>query len=275
MFCPVCKNEYEPGYTRCPDCNVDLVEELVPETDTELYTFKSKNVAEKFLRYLKYSKLNAELSANETVEPYSYTVYTSEEELAEAKAAFAVFLSEESAETDISEELMQEDCMMPIRPKSLVKEEVVYTSASFKAEDTRSSGYILLGFGIIGLVAVVLCALGVIKFSIHPMSLAIMGIIFVGMAVYGVISLQKAATLAVNADAENKLIEDIKKWQKEHITDEVLSAAAEEGLSEEETALVRDDLIRNMTKEAFPNIPSALLEHLTDEFAEEIGAVDL
>lgn len=275
MFCPVCKNEYEPGYTRCPDCNVDLVEELVPETDTELYTFKSKNVAEKFLRYLKYSKLNAELSANETVEPYSYTVYTSEEELAEAKAAFAVFLSEESAETDISEELMQEDCMMPIRPKSLVKEEVVYTSASFKAEDTRSSGYILLGFGIIGLVAVVLCALDVIKFSIHPMSLAIMGIIFVGMAVYGVISLQKAATLAVNADAENKLIEDIKKWQKEHITEEILSAAAEEGLSEEETALVRDDLIRNMTKEAFPNIPSALLEHLTDEFAEEIGAIDL
>lgn len=275
MFCPVCKNEYEPGYTRCPDCNVDLVEELVPETDTELYTFKSKNVAEKFLRYLKYSKLNAELSANETVEPYSYTVYTSEEELAEAKAAFAVFLSEESAETDISEELMQEDCMMPIRPKSLVKEEVVYTSASFKAEDTRSSGYILLGFGIIGLVAVVLCALKVIKFSIHPMSLAIMGIIFLGMAVYGVISLQKAATLAVNADAENKLIEDIKKWQKEHITEEILSAAAEEGLSEEETALVRDDLIRNMTKEAFPNIPSALLEHLTDEFAEEIGAVDL
>lgn len=275
MFCPVCKNEYEPGYTRCPDCNVDLVEELVPETDTELYTFKSKNVAEKFLRYLKYSKLNAELSANETVEPYSYTVYTSEEELADAKAAFAVFLSEESAETDISEELMQEDCMMPIRPKSLVKEEVVYTSASFKAEDTRSSGYILLGFGIIGLVAVVLCALGVIKFSIHPMSLAIMGIIFLGMAVYGVISLQKAATLAVNADAENKLIEDIKKWQKEHITEEILSAAAEEGLSEEETALVRDDLIRNMTKEAFPNIPSALLEHLTDEFAEEIGAVDL
>ena len=275
MFCPVCKNEYEPGYTRCPDCNVDLVEELVPETDTELYTFKSKNVAEKFLRYLKYSKLNAELSANETVEPYSYTVYTSEEELAEAKAAFAVFLSEESAETDISEELMQEDCMMPIRPKSLVKEEVVYTSASFKAEDTRSSGYILLGFGIIGLVAVVLCALKVIKFSIHPMSLAIMGIIFLGMAVYGVISLQKAATLAVNADAENKLIEDIKKWQKEHITEEILSAAAEEGLSEEETALVRDDLIRNMTKEAYPKIPSALLEHLTDEFAEEIGAVDL
>ena len=275
MFCPVCKNEYEPGYTRCPDCNVDLVEELLPEADTELYTFKSKNVAEKLVRYLKYSNLNPELSADETEEPFSYTVLIPEEELGEAKTAFAVFLSEESAETDISEELMQEDCMMPIRPKSLVKEEVVYTSASFKAEDTRSSGYILLGFGIVGMVAVVLCVLEVIKFSIHPMSLAIMGIIFLGMAVYGVISLKKAATLSVNADAENKLIEEVRKWQKEHITDEVLSAAAEDGLSEEENALLRDDLIRNMTKEAFPDLPSALLEHLTDDYAEEIGARDL
>lgn len=164
--------------------------------------------------------------------------------------------------------------MVPIRPKSLVKEEIVYTSASFKAEDTRSSGVILLGFGIIGFAAVVLCALDVFKFSLHPMSLAIMGVIFFAMAAYGVISLRKAGTLSANADAENKLIEEVRKWQKENITKDVLSKASEEGLSDEENALVRDDLIRNMTKEAFPDLPSALLEHLIDEYAEEIGADD-
>lgn len=274
MFCPVCKNEYEPGYTRCPDCNVDLVDELIPEADTEVYTFKSKNVAEKLVRYLKYSNLTAELKADETEEPYSYTVMTASEDFNDAKTAFAVFLSEESAETDISDELMQEECMMPILPKSLVKEEIVYTSASFKAEDTRSSGVILLGFGIIGFAAVVLCALDVFKFSLHPMSLAIMGVIFFAMAVYGVISLRKAGTLSANADAENKLIEEVRKWQKENITKDVLLKASEEGLSDEENALVRDDLIRNMTKEAFPDLPSALLEHLIDEYAEEIGADD-
>ena len=275
MFCPVCKNEYEPGYTVCPDCNANLVEELVPEADQEVYTFKSKNVAEKFVRYLKYSNLTAELSADETEEPFRYTVLTDKESLNEARAAFAVFLSEESAETDISDELMQEDCMMPIRPKSLVKEEVVYTSASFKAEDTRSSGVILLGFGIVGLAAVVLCAIDVFKFSIHPMSLVVMGVVFFAMAVYGIISLKKAGTLSADADAENKLIDEVRKWQKENITEEVLAGSSEEGLSEEETALLRDDLIRNMTKEAFPDLPSALLEHLTDEFAEDFGSDDL
>lgn len=28
MFCPVCRAEYRPGFTRCTDCDVDLVAEL-------------------------------------------------------------------------------------------------------------------------------------------------------------------------------------------------------------------------------------------------------
>ena len=28
MWCPKCKNEYRPGFTHCPDCDVDLVDSL-------------------------------------------------------------------------------------------------------------------------------------------------------------------------------------------------------------------------------------------------------
>lgn len=28
MFCPVCGDEYQPGFTRCSQCNADLVEQL-------------------------------------------------------------------------------------------------------------------------------------------------------------------------------------------------------------------------------------------------------
>src|SRR6266851_5176436 len=31
MFCPKCKVEYRPGFIRCSDCEVDLVEELPME----------------------------------------------------------------------------------------------------------------------------------------------------------------------------------------------------------------------------------------------------
>ncbi len=32
MFCPVCESEYQPGLTRCPDDNVELVEQLNART---------------------------------------------------------------------------------------------------------------------------------------------------------------------------------------------------------------------------------------------------
>jgi hypothetical protein len=32
MFCPICESEYEPGVTRCPDDDTQLVERLSPET---------------------------------------------------------------------------------------------------------------------------------------------------------------------------------------------------------------------------------------------------
>jgi hypothetical protein len=31
MFCPICKAEYRQGFTRCNDCDADLVETLPPE----------------------------------------------------------------------------------------------------------------------------------------------------------------------------------------------------------------------------------------------------
>jgi len=33
LFCPKCKYEYVKNLTRCPDCDVDLVEELTPDED--------------------------------------------------------------------------------------------------------------------------------------------------------------------------------------------------------------------------------------------------
>ena len=33
MFCPECRAEYRPGFTRCCDCDVNLVRELSPSVD--------------------------------------------------------------------------------------------------------------------------------------------------------------------------------------------------------------------------------------------------
>ena len=33
MFCPKCKAEYRDGFSRCADCDIDLVTELTPEPE--------------------------------------------------------------------------------------------------------------------------------------------------------------------------------------------------------------------------------------------------
>ena len=40
MFCPLCKSEYRIGYTCCKDCNVHLVHELPPETESEYVEYQ-------------------------------------------------------------------------------------------------------------------------------------------------------------------------------------------------------------------------------------------
>lgn len=41
MFCPKCRSEYREGYTRCSNCNVDLVPELPKiENDEDSYSFE-------------------------------------------------------------------------------------------------------------------------------------------------------------------------------------------------------------------------------------------
>jgi hypothetical protein len=43
MFCPECRAEYRPGFTRCSDCDVDLVHEL-PEPDTAIDAVQSSMI---------------------------------------------------------------------------------------------------------------------------------------------------------------------------------------------------------------------------------------
>ena len=35
-YCKVCRHEYAEGITRCPDCDVDLVDELPPEQESSV-----------------------------------------------------------------------------------------------------------------------------------------------------------------------------------------------------------------------------------------------
>lgn len=70
-WCPNCNAEYQEGYTKCSDCDVDLVDSL--ETPASLVPFfhaEDKKLAEKLVSYLNYSKLPSEVGYDEEHELY-------------------------------------------------------------------------------------------------------------------------------------------------------------------------------------------------------------
>jgi hypothetical protein len=51
MFCPVCRDEFRPGFTRCAGCDVDLVASLGPAGPTiEPETFVSESLPDEPLK---------------------------------------------------------------------------------------------------------------------------------------------------------------------------------------------------------------------------------
>lgn len=39
MFCPICKSEYREGFTKCAECDTQLVEEIASEPDPEFIDY--------------------------------------------------------------------------------------------------------------------------------------------------------------------------------------------------------------------------------------------
>ena len=67
MFCPKCKAEYREGFSRCADCDIDLVLEISPEPEPsveyidfiKIMTFSSRHEAELAKGLLSVNGINA------------------------------------------------------------------------------------------------------------------------------------------------------------------------------------------------------------------------
>ncbi|MCD8248951.1 MAG: hypothetical protein LUC60_03725 [Lachnospiraceae bacterium] len=66
-WCPVCKSEYVEGKTHCPDCDVDLVDELLPEQEKqeEIPTLTEEEQADILARRAAASQARTYTSARE------------------------------------------------------------------------------------------------------------------------------------------------------------------------------------------------------------------
>jgi hypothetical protein len=113
MFCPVCESEYNPGVTRCPDDNAELVERLTPETSSDdsaasfvtLHTLSSPAEGEMVADLLRQNGVRAAVQsgANDAFSPMfsavspGVAVLVDERDLDRARELYAAFFGEDTS----------------------------------------------------------------------------------------------------------------------------------------------------------------------------------
>ncbi len=283
-WCPKCKNEYREGITVCPDCGETLVneEEL---TDFTSVLFGEQDEMEKLKDFLTYNGIEkSKITFDETEQVYELFVDAAEEK--KAKTIARVFLEQqekERKENAAEEEAAVDEFLMPGEEEETPEEKIksdellkaassqgglTYMNSGAKAEENRSSAWVLLIVGIFGMLVMILGIAGVLPFHIgNPyMFYGVMSAVFILFIVMGVVSMRNAKIFEKKAESENSLVDTLVKWSEENLTAEDIDAQIENAADTPAEALYykRFEVIRSQMNHQFMNLDQQMLENLID-----------
>lgn len=147
----------------------------------------------------------------------------------------------------------------------------LYQDSAERASDNRSSAWILLILGVLGLVVLVLGMLEIlpIRFGNSYLFYGVMGAIFILFVVAGGVSMKNARLFEKKAVSENTLRESLRDWCGENLDAQTIDAAVaaqseEEG--EEVLYFKRCQYIRERLNHQFMNLDQGFLEQFIDGY---------
>ena len=275
-WCPKCKNEYREGITVCPDCGETLVneEEL---TDWRSVLFGEQDEMEELKDFLTYNGIQkSRITFDETEQVYELFVDAKDEK--QAKTIARIFLEQLEKgrkETVVEEENAVDEFLLPEeeeKPETVndvsAQGGLTYMNSGAKAEENRSSAWVLLIVGAIGMIVMILGITGVLPFNIgNPyMFYGVMSAVFILFLVMGVVSMRNAKIFEKKAESENSLVDTLLKWSAENLTAEKIDAQIENAADIPEEALYykRFEVIRSRMNHQFMNLDQQMLENLID-----------
>ena len=140
--------------------------------------------------------------------------------------------------------------------------------SSDKANDNRSSAWILLILGIAGIIFVVLGVTGVVNIKLGNSYLfyGVMGAVFILFIVGGVVSMKNAKFFEKKAESENSLKNILLDWCRENLrANEIDARVGGQGLQEEILYFRRFAYIKQILNYQFVNLDQGFLDKLIDE----------
>ena len=155
---------------------------------------------------------------------------------------------------------------------------MIYQSSEEQAKDNHSSAYMLLLFGIIGLIA------DAVMFAKNPMrmpvfnqylSFGVMGALFILFIVMGGLAMRSYKRLNRKADEENSLKKTLEDWCHANLTQETIDQNSTEGQEDEDSQtegiyFLRTGYMKEQIQNKFLNLDEELLDHFVDTYYTEL-----
>lgn len=180
------------------------------------------------------------------------------------------FQNSEVLNEDMREECPTEDC----DKNSFMRSAVTYQKLSDKYEDIRSSAYTLLVFGGAGIITMILEWRDIINIPISSSTEwlfnSVLGGIFIIFLVAGVISLMHAKQVKIDAEVEDKLIEEILDYAKNNLSKEMIDANNDTSQTMELLYFERADFIKEHLMHQFEEADEMLVTELTEQIYNDI-----
>ncbi len=280
-WCPNCKTEYREGIEKCADCGSYLVKSLNEEERIEescsLLVGDSKHVRliEEHLRSEGFSSVFAtprkhlkgdELSGGATKQ---LELFVSAQEREAAIKCAAEFMRNTNPQAE-------EAATNPESPRVMMKKSAPvkeFKTAEERKSDLKSSGIMLLCFGVAGLVFMVLIILGIIPIHFSGfgavIAYTILGVFFGTLFVFGIISLKNAKDMSATNDEEKERMDRLNAWCEKNLTKEIIESQISGDDAEEQLYFERFDYIKHAIAAEFPDLQDDFLEYYTEHIYSE------
>lgn len=295
LICPKCRNEYRDGISVCADCGCQLVSEK-EIVDRVPLLFGDEEGMRQLKEYLEYSGLkDMEIVYDEKEAVHELLINVKDKQRATKLAA--VFMQQEQVRqaeeaVRMREEQARREAENP-QPQWFglgteeKKEEVGrhaqpvrrspggYQNKSEQAAENRSSAWMLLIIGGVGLIFLTLLLAGVLPLQLRGANRyligGIMGVLFVIFIVMGFVSLKNSKQYAREADSENSLKSTMEKWCRENLDGTKVDATLQlDVVPEEEWYFRRVALLKAVLNRQFVNLDQEFLDHFVDDMYDTI-----
>jgi len=142
----------------------------------------------------------------------------------------------------------------------------IYVKKEEQYKDLKSSAGTFVVVSFLGLLYLILNAVGVIHFFAGPLPYVVMSLLFVAFLYIGITSYLKAKKVETEIGEENRVTEAINTWLLQNVTAEQLDSLTQNETTEEIRFFHKLEKMKEMIITQFGEIDESYLDRLVEEF---------